>query len=245
MTGWQWHQLDHMQVVCTSLQTDNHASTSSLKILRAGCTSCCPTNSIKALKEFQSTEETVRVQKPIQIYIKATNLHKAILIQLPDNVCLVATLYSAVSSTLLKKQLYLGWLERRSTPVIFNHLLSLVDVFPSSFHGSIWWSGTDAAVGSTTCDTTTPHNWISQTFFATLLAPQQVVFSENMPVVTSLWCPRQVSRIQVWQNIQCHLSQQHTTEHTSSSVINLSIIHKQGINKFYLHFIHHFSGESG
>ena len=23
---WQWHQLDHMQV-CTSLQTDNHAST--------------------------------------------------------------------------------------------------------------------------------------------------------------------------------------------------------------------------
>ena len=26
---WQWHQLDHMQV-CTSLQTDNHASTPSL-----------------------------------------------------------------------------------------------------------------------------------------------------------------------------------------------------------------------
>jgi len=25
--GWQWHQLDHMQVICTSLQTDNHAST--------------------------------------------------------------------------------------------------------------------------------------------------------------------------------------------------------------------------
>ena len=30
MMGWQWHQLDHMQVVCTSLQPDNHASTSSL-----------------------------------------------------------------------------------------------------------------------------------------------------------------------------------------------------------------------
>jgi len=26
---WQWHQLGHMQV-CTSLQTDNHANTSSL-----------------------------------------------------------------------------------------------------------------------------------------------------------------------------------------------------------------------
>ena len=27
MTGWQWHQLDRMQIVCTSLQADNHAST--------------------------------------------------------------------------------------------------------------------------------------------------------------------------------------------------------------------------
>ena len=25
--GMQWHQLDHMQTICTSLQTDNHAST--------------------------------------------------------------------------------------------------------------------------------------------------------------------------------------------------------------------------
>jgi len=27
---WQWHQLDHMQTICTWLQTDNHTSTSSL-----------------------------------------------------------------------------------------------------------------------------------------------------------------------------------------------------------------------
>jgi len=26
--GWQWHQLDHMQIICTLLQTHNHASTS-------------------------------------------------------------------------------------------------------------------------------------------------------------------------------------------------------------------------
>jgi len=32
--GWQWHQLDHMQIICTSLQTDNHASTSSLNFYR-------------------------------------------------------------------------------------------------------------------------------------------------------------------------------------------------------------------
>ena len=30
MIGWQWHQLNHMQIICTSLQTDNHVSTSSL-----------------------------------------------------------------------------------------------------------------------------------------------------------------------------------------------------------------------
>jgi len=46
---WQWHQLGHMQV-CTLLQTDNHASTSPLRFLHAGCPSCRPTNSVKALK---------------------------------------------------------------------------------------------------------------------------------------------------------------------------------------------------
>jgi len=46
---WQWHQLGHMQV-CTSLQTDNHTSTRPLSFLQAGCPSCCPTNSVNALK---------------------------------------------------------------------------------------------------------------------------------------------------------------------------------------------------
>ena len=38
---WQRHQLGHMQV-CTSLQTDNHASTLPLSSLQAGCPSCRP-----------------------------------------------------------------------------------------------------------------------------------------------------------------------------------------------------------
>ena len=46
---WQWHLLGHMQV-CTSLETDNHASTPPLSFLQAGCPSCRPTNSVKALK---------------------------------------------------------------------------------------------------------------------------------------------------------------------------------------------------
>jgi len=32
MMGWQWHQLDYIQIIWTSLQTDNHTSTSSLKL---------------------------------------------------------------------------------------------------------------------------------------------------------------------------------------------------------------------
>jgi len=34
-SDWQWHQL-----LCTSLQTDNHTSISPLSVLQAGCPSC-------------------------------------------------------------------------------------------------------------------------------------------------------------------------------------------------------------
>ena len=53
---WQWHQLGHMQV-CTSLQTDNHANTPPLSFLQAGCPSCRPTNSVKALKAKKSLSQ--------------------------------------------------------------------------------------------------------------------------------------------------------------------------------------------
>ena len=48
-SGCQWHQMGHMQM-CTSPQTDNHASTPPLGFLQARCSSCHPTNSVKALK---------------------------------------------------------------------------------------------------------------------------------------------------------------------------------------------------
>jgi len=47
---WQWHQLGRMQV-CTSLQTDNHASTPPLSFIQAGCPCCHPTNSVKAARQ--------------------------------------------------------------------------------------------------------------------------------------------------------------------------------------------------
>jgi len=34
MMGWQWHQLDHMHIISTLLQTDNHVSTLSLSFYR-------------------------------------------------------------------------------------------------------------------------------------------------------------------------------------------------------------------
>jgi len=55
---WQWHQLGHMQV-CTLLQTDNHASTPQLSFLQAGCPSCRPTNSIKALNAYCKGKDNV------------------------------------------------------------------------------------------------------------------------------------------------------------------------------------------
>jgi len=34
LLGRQWHQVDHMQTICTSLQTDIHTNTSSLSFYR-------------------------------------------------------------------------------------------------------------------------------------------------------------------------------------------------------------------
>jgi len=34
--GWQWNQLDHMQIICTSLQTENHTSILSLNFYGLG-----------------------------------------------------------------------------------------------------------------------------------------------------------------------------------------------------------------
>ena len=51
---WQWHQLGHMQV-CTSLQTDNHASTPPLKFF-TGQMPFLPPNQQRQSTEGKSTE---------------------------------------------------------------------------------------------------------------------------------------------------------------------------------------------
>jgi len=47
--------------VCTSLQTDNYASTPPLSFLQAGCPSCRPTNGVKALKAIAASVCVVNV----------------------------------------------------------------------------------------------------------------------------------------------------------------------------------------
>jgi len=58
---WQWHQLGHMQV-STSLQANNHASTPLLSFLQAGCPSCRPTNSVKALNTAKYQQQARRAR---------------------------------------------------------------------------------------------------------------------------------------------------------------------------------------
>ena len=70
---WQWHQLCHMQV-CISLQTDNHASTSPLSFIQAGCPSCRPTNSIKAVWFTDAGLKSVHMHTAILMAIFNENL---------------------------------------------------------------------------------------------------------------------------------------------------------------------------
>ena len=71
---WQWHQLDHMQV-STSLRTDNHVRTPPLSFLQAGCPSCRPTNSVKALKAL--------VKYVTQKIFSMSKIAKLIILSLP------------------------------------------------------------------------------------------------------------------------------------------------------------------
>jgi len=72
---WQWHQLGCMEV-CTSLQTDNYASTPPLSFLQAGsiCPSCRPTNSVKALKASRKQAVNDKYQGSVAIYVRRGGL---------------------------------------------------------------------------------------------------------------------------------------------------------------------------
>jgi len=74
MMGWQWHQLNHMQIICISLQTENHTTTSPFRCLHSGCPSCCPTNSVKALKAYMHHADKKMKQIPWLRYVNVSSL---------------------------------------------------------------------------------------------------------------------------------------------------------------------------
>jgi len=70
---WQWHQLDHMQV-CTSLQTDNHASTPSLKIF-TGRMPFLPPNQQRQSTEGRNTITITEITR--DIHASLSSIRKA------------------------------------------------------------------------------------------------------------------------------------------------------------------------
>jgi len=80
MMGRQWHQLDHMQVISTLLQTDNHDNTSSLSFFtdrmlfptsKQQCQSVEGTNSVTALLQtITDAAAGVKAAMPFQSYVR-------------------------------------------------------------------------------------------------------------------------------------------------------------------------------
>jgi len=60
MLGWQWHQLDLMQIICTLLQTDNQTSRSPLIFYRPDA---CPAAQPTASKHWRQNTKVVILTK--------------------------------------------------------------------------------------------------------------------------------------------------------------------------------------
>ena len=110
----QWHQLGHMQIY-TSLQTNNHASTPPLSFLQAGCPSCRPTNSVKALKAtnwnqypVKSCRQHRRAQRPLKLL--CINMQPSHLYLLSNY---QQTVYLCFTSTAMPSVLWRCWLVGR------------------------------------------------------------------------------------------------------------------------------------
>jgi len=108
--GWQWHQLDHMQIICTSLRTDNHMSTSSLNILQAGCSSWCPANSINALKAI-----LLKFNRRVKTSVSVSMI----------NTCLLSTTENNASSKLTPGLVQSGSQRQGNTAAELETLLSV------------------------------------------------------------------------------------------------------------------------
>jgi len=131
MMGWQWHQRGHMQIICTTLQTDNHASTPPLNFLQAGCSSWRPTNSVKALKAVEyHMSWLITYQCVIDVVIWVTEVTSIIVItHIRISILAIHVRTTTVSLPSLKERSY-------HSPYLISSDLISTDFISSEWSGS-------------------------------------------------------------------------------------------------------------
>jgi len=73
--------------VCTSLQTDDHASTPPLSFLQAACPSCRPTDSVKALKAIKNVLSKVDFLEELVLSLSVGKTTVKIIFATENQVC--------------------------------------------------------------------------------------------------------------------------------------------------------------
>jgi len=110
---WQWHQLVHMQV-CTSLQTDNHASTPPLSVL-TGQMPFLPTN-----QQHQSMQALCAYCAK-KIYII---FHSNICLHFSDYVVFYGYITKSTEVQTREESSYSETVLELTGPLILNHILT-------------------------------------------------------------------------------------------------------------------------
>ena len=180
--------------VCTLLQTDNRASTPPLRFLQAGCPSCHPTNSIKALKAtcftcFSLSGDLLLLRpfsglcyrtawvsqyqkvKPVCILNEARDDGVLGCSGISWTICIQSALSG---NNCCKKSFHLNALQQWSVTLSHTHLIHLTALFP----GLPRWAGTRKIKP-------TNHHSVFFTGQMPFLPPnQQCQSTEGIPCVT-------------------------------------------------------------
>ena len=83
--------------VCNSLQTDNHASTPPLSFLQAGCPSCRPTNSVKALMAKNQKKICKLWEMQVNVLCQCCTNDKGNMLKLPVYVMIQSSVEKLIS----------------------------------------------------------------------------------------------------------------------------------------------------
>jgi len=101
MMGLQWHQLEYTHIICTSIQKDTDANTSSLSFY-TGCSSYHPANSVKALKA-----KNKRPNKMLPNFHKtrvSSSTNRTFRMIITIQLCYCRSWHSSTDATLLMKE---------------------------------------------------------------------------------------------------------------------------------------------